>query len=162
MCIGCIVLGVDRGIERLSKILMPLLLIMMIGIIIYEFTLPNIWDGVNFYLNPDVSKLSAGTFLGAISQIFYSMSLAMGIMITYGSYMKKDVSIERSARNISAIDTSVAILAGLMIIPAAFTQGLGDSSGMGLMFVALPQVFESMPAGEIVAPIFYCSFCSPQ
>ncbi|MBR4244922.1 MAG: sodium-dependent transporter [Candidatus Methanomethylophilaceae archaeon] len=155
LCIGCIVLGVDRGIERLSKILMPLLLIMMIGIIIYEFTLPNIWDGVNFYLNPDVSKLSAGTFLGAISQIFYSMSLAMGIMITYGSYMKKDVSIERSARNISAIDTSVAILAGLMIIPAAFTQGLGDSSGMGLMFVALPQVFESMPAGEIVAPIFY-------
>lgn len=155
MCIGCIVLGVDRGIERLSKILMPLLLIMMIGIIIYEFTLPNIWDGVNFYLNPDVSKLSAGTFLGAISQIFYSMSLAMGIMITYGSYMKKDVSIERSARNISAIDTSVAILAGLMIIPAAFTQGLGDSSGMGLMFVALPQVFESMPAGEIIAPIFY-------
>ena len=155
ICLACVIAGVERGIERLSKILMPLLFVMMIGIIIYEFTLPNIWDGVEFYLSPDVSKLSAGTFLGAISQIFYSMSLAMGIMITYGSYMKKDVSIERSARNIGVIDTSVAILAGLMIIPAAFTMGMGDSKGMGLMFVALPQVFESMPAGNIVAPVFY-------
>ena len=157
LCVACVAIGVERGIEKLSKILMPALFIMMIGIIIYEFTLPNIWSGVDFYLNPDVSKLSAGTFLGAISQIFYSMSLAMGIMITYGSYMKKDVSIERSARNIGVIDTGVAILAGLMIIPAAFIMSpdLANQGGMGLMFVALPQVFESMPAGEIVAPIFY-------
>ena len=155
LCILCVVVGVDKGIEKLSKILMPALLVMMIGITIYEMTLPGIWDGIVFYLNPDVSKLSGGTFLGAISQIFYSMSLAMGIMITYGSYMKKSVSIERSTRNISLIDTVVAIMAGLMIVPAAYSMGLGDSKGMGLMFMSLPQVFEQMPAGEIVAPIFY-------
>lgn len=156
LCVACVAIGVDKGIEKLSRILMPALFIMIIGITVYEFfAIDGIMDGINFYLNPDVSKLSGGTFLGAISQIFYSMSLAMGIMITYGSYMKKDVSIENSARNIGVIDTVVAILAGLMIIPAAFTMGFGDSSGMGLMFVALPQVFEGMPGGFIVAPIFY-------
>ncbi|MBE6518989.1 MAG: sodium-dependent transporter [Thermoplasmata archaeon] len=155
LCVVCVAVGVERGIEKLSKILMPLLLFMIIGITIYEFTLPGIWDGVVFYLNPDVSKLSGGTFVGAISQIFYSMSLAMGIMITYGSYMKKDVNIEKSARNIGIIDTGVAFLAGLMIVPPAFMMGMGDSKSMGLMFSALPQVFEGMPAGEIVAPIFY-------
>ena len=155
LCIMCVVVGVDKGIEKLSKVLMPLLLVMMVGITIYEFTLPGIWDGVVFYLNPDVSKLSGGTVLGAVSQIFYSMSLAMGIMITYGSYMKKDVSIEKSTRNISLIDTIVAIMAGLMIVPAAYSMGLGDSKGMGLMFMSLPQVFEQMPAGDFIAPIFY-------
>ena len=155
LCLVCIISGVNRGIEKVSKVLMPMLLFMMIAITIYELTLPGIWDGIIYYFNPDISKLSAGTFLGAISQIFYSMSLAMGIMITYGSYMKKADSIERSTRNISLIDTMVAILAGLMIVPPAYIFGFGDSKGMGLMFVALPQVFEQMPAGEFVAPVFY-------
>jgi len=157
LCVVCVAIGVDRGIEKLSKVLMPLLLMMIIGITLYEFTLPGIWDGVNYYLNPDISKLTGGTFLGAISQIFYSMSLAMGIMITYGSYMKKEVNIEHAARNIGVIDTSVAVLAGLMIIPSAFAMdpALADKGGMGLMFVNLPQVFAGMPGGEIVAPIFY-------
>jgi NSS family neurotransmitter:Na+ symporter len=155
LCLVCVIGGVNRGIEKVSKVLMPMLLFMMIAITIYEFTLPGIWDGIAYYFNPDISKLSAGTFLGAVSQIFYSMSLAMGIMITYGSYMKKSDSIERSTRNISLIDTMVAILAGLMIVPPAYIFGFGDSKGMGLMFVALPQVFEQMPAGEFVAPVFY-------
>ncbi len=155
LCLLCVIVGVDKGIEKVSKVLMPMLLIMMVAITIYELTLPGIWDGIVYYFNPDVSKLNGGTFLGAISQIFYSMSLAMGIMITYGSYMKKDVSIEKSARNISLIDTTVAILAGLMIVPPAYIFGFGDSAGMGLMFVALPQVFAQMPAGEFVAPVFY-------
>ena len=155
LCLLCVIMGVDRGIEKISKVLMPLLLFMMIAITVYEFTLPGIWDGIVYYFNPDVSKLNAGTFLGAVSQIFYSMSLAMGIMITYGSYMKKGDSIERSARNISLIDTVVAIMAGLMIVPPAYIFGFGDSKGMGLMFVALPQVFEQMPGGEFVAPVFY-------
>lgn len=155
LCLVCIIRGVNRGIEKVSKVLMPMLLFMMIAITIYELTLPGIWDGIIYYFNPDISKLSAGTFLGAVSQIFYSMSLAMGIMITYGSYMKKADSIERSTRNISLIDTMVAILAGLMIVPPAYIFGFGDSKGMGLMFVALPQVFEQMPAGEFVAPVFY-------
>lgn len=159
LVILCVAIGVDRGIEKLSKILMPTLLVMIIGITIYEMTLPDIWDGIVYYLNPDVSKLSAGTFLGAISQIFYSMSLAMGIMITYGSYMKKDTNIESSARNISIIDTVVAILAGLMIVPAAFaiSPDLAGTKSMGLMFESLPQVFAGMPGGmgNIIAPIFY-------
>lgn len=159
LVILCVAIGVDRGIEKLSRILMPTLLIMIIGITIYEMTLPDIWDGIVYYLNPDVSKLSAGTFLGAISQIFYSMSLAMGIMITYGSYMKKDTNIENSARNISIIDTVVAILAGLMIVPAAFaiSPDLAGTKSMGLMFESLPQVFAGMPGGmgNIIAPVFY-------
>lgn len=150
-----VVLGVDKGIEKISKILMPALLAMMVIITIYTFTIPGIGDGIDFYLNPDISKLSAGTFLGAVSQIFYSMSLAMGIMITYGSYMKKDVNIEKSARNISLIDTVVAIIAGFMIVPSAFIYGCGDSAGRGLIFSSLPQVFAQMPAGQVVAPVFY-------
>lgn len=156
MCILCIVLGVRKGIEKVSKVLMPALFVMIIIITVYEFVaIDGIWDGIVYYLNPDVSKLSGGTFLGAISQIFYSMSLAMGIMITYGSYMKKKDSIEKSVRNISLIDTTVAIMAGLMIIPASFALIGTDGRGMGLMFVTLPQVFAQMPGGEVVAPVFY-------
>ena len=149
LCILCVVVGVNKGIEKVSKVLMPLLLFMMIAITIYEFTLPGIWDGIVYYFNPDVSKLSAGTFLGAVSQIFYSMSLAMGIMITYGSYMKKDVSIERSARNISLIDTVVAIMAGLMIVPPAYIFGFGDlplQAKPGLMTAPLAAPFNSISA----------------
>ena len=151
----CITLGVDKGIEKLSKVLMPALLAMIIGIVIYELTIPGIWDGVAFYLNPDLSKLSGGTFMGALSQIFYSMSLALGIMFTYGSYMKKDVSIEKSARSIGLMDTLVAILAGMMIVPVAFMMGMGDDAGMELMFVSMPQVFDMMPGGSFIAPVFY-------
>lgn len=159
MVIACVVIGVDRGIEKLSRVLMPALLVMIIGISLYAvLAVDGIWDGIVFYLNPDISKLNGGTLLGAVSQIFYSMSLAMGIMITYGSYMRKDASIERSARNISLIDTVVAILAGFMIIPSSFAllgaEGV-DSNGIGLMFITLPQVFDLMPGGEVVAPVFY-------
>ena len=155
LCILCILIGVEKGIEKLSKILMPTLLVMIVAILCYEMTIDGIWDGVVFYLNPDISALSPDTFLGAISQIFYSMSIAMGILITYGSYTKKDVDLEKSAITVGMIDTGVALLAGFIIIPVAFMFGFGDSSGMGLMFVALPQVFEMMPGGAIVAPIFY-------
>ena len=155
LCIIVINLGVSRGIEKVSKILMPMLLVMLLIVTAFTFTLDGIGDGLAFYLVPKFEDLSYDTFLGAVSQIFYSMSLAMGIMITYGSYMKKDVNIEHSARNIGLIDTGVAFLAGLMIVPAAFCFGFQDSSGMGLMFNALPMVFHQMPMGEIVAPVFF-------
>ena len=155
LCIIIINLGVSRGIEKVSKILMPMLLVMLFIVTAFTFTLDGIGDGLAFYLVPKFEDLSYDTFLGAVSQIFYSMSLAMGIMITYGSYMKKDVNIEHSARNIGLIDTGVAFLAGLMIVPAAFCFGFQDSSGMGLMFNALPMVFHQMPMGEIVAPVFF-------
>ena len=155
LCIIVINLGVSRGIEKVSKILMPMLLVMLLIVTAFTFTLDGIGDGLAFYLVPKFEDLSYDTFLGAVSQIFYSMSLAMGIMITYGSYMKKDVNIEHSARNIGLIDTGVAFLAGLMIVPAAFCFGFQDSSGMGLMFNALPMVFHQMPMGDIVAPVFF-------
>lgn len=155
LCMLVICLGVGKGIERVSKILMPLLLVMLVIVTVFTFTLDGIWDGLDFYLRPRIEDLSPDTFLGATSQIFYSMSLAMGIMITYGSYMKKDVNIEHSARNIGVIDTGVAIFAGLMIVPAAFVFGQADKSGMGLMFNAMPMIFDQMPAGEIVAPVFF-------
>ena len=155
ICVVCIIAGVEKGIEKMSKYLVPVLLIMIVGITIYEFTIPGIWDGIVYYLSPDLDELSADTFLGAISQIFYSVSIAMGILITYGSYAKKEVDLEKSSFNIVAIDTIVAILAGMMIVPVAFLFGFPDSSGMGLMFTAMPQVFESMTGGALIAPLFY-------
>ena len=155
LCMFVISLGVGKGVERVSKVLMPMLLAMLVIVTVFTFTLDGIGDGLAFYLVPKIEDLCPDTFLGAVSQIFYSMSLAMGIMITYGSYMKKDVNIEHSARNIGLIDTGVAFLAGLMIVPAAFCFGQQDSSGMGLMFNALPMVFHQMPMGDIVAPIFF-------
>ena len=136
--------GVEKGIERLSKFLMPILLVLTVGIAIYVMTLPNALDGVKYYLVPDFSKFSFSTIAAAASQLFYSMSLAMGIMITYGSYTKKEVSIVKSVNRIEIFDTSIAMLAGLMVIPAvyAFSGEAGlAANGPGLMFQALPGVF---------------------
>lgn len=148
--------GVQNGIERVSKVLLPLLLVMLIAITVYSFTIPGVVDGLKFYLYPDFSNFSMSTVLGAMGQLFFSMSLAMGIMITYGAYMKKDVPIEKSVRNISIIDTSVAFLAGLLIVPMVIVLGGGSmNSGPGLMFETLPLVFETMPGGHVIAAVFF-------
>ncbi len=154
-----VLLGVDKGIERMSKIMMPILVVLSIGIAIYSMFLPGAMDGVVYYFKPDFSHFSFTTVLAAMGQMFYSMSLAMGIMVTYGSYMKKDVSVESSARNIEIFDTGIAFLAGLMIVPAVYAFSGGDlnalNKGPGLMFVTLPKVFESFPGGNIVGAIFF-------
>ena len=156
LVLAMVYLGVDKGIEKASKILMPILIALIAIITVYVLTLPGSSEGVAEYLIPDMSDISASTFLGAMGQLFYSMSLAMGIMITYGSYMKKDVDISKSARGISIIDTSVAILSGMMIVPAVYAFSDADiSSGPSLMFVTLPKVFDAMPAGEMVAILFF-------
>lgn len=150
--------GVEKGIERLSKFLMPILLVLTVGIAIYVMTLPNALDGVKYYLVPDFSKFSFSTIAAAASQLFYSMSLAMGIMITYGSYTKKEVSIVKSVNRIEIFDTSIAMLAGLMVIPAvyAFSGEAGlTANGPGLMFQALPGVFNQMPFGGIIGLLFF-------
>ena len=150
--------GVEKGIERLSKFLMPILLVLTVGIAIYVMTLPNALDGVKYYLVPDFSKFSFSTIAAAASQLFYSMSLAMGIMITYGSYTKKEVSIVKSVNRIEIFDTSIAMLAGLMVIPAvyAFSGEAGlAANGPGLMFQALPGVFNQMPLGGIIGLLFF-------
>ncbi len=156
-----VLLGVEKGVEKVSKIMMPILIVLTLGIAIYSMTLPGAIDGVVYYIKPDFSQFSVNTVLGAMGQLFYSMSLAMGIMITYGSYMKKDVSIESSVSQIEIFDTGVAFLAGLMVIPAVFSFSGGDPSkinaGPGLMFETLPQVFNNIGnvGGTIVGAAFF-------
>jgi len=152
--------GVEKGVEKVSKIMMPVLIAMILFIAIYVIcTMDGALDGVIYYLKPDFSNFSVMTVVSAMGQLFYSMSLAMGIMITYGSYMKKDISIEKSTRQIEWFDTGVAFLAGLMIIPAVFAFSGGDAAalgqGPGLMFVTLPQVFNTMPAGSVIGAVFF-------
>lgn len=152
--------GVEKGIEKVSKVMMPLLVVFMLFIVIYTLcTMDGAWDGVLYYITPDFSKFTAMTVVAAMGQLFYSMSLAMGIMITFGSYMKKDISIERSAKQIEFFDAGIAFLAGLMIIPAVFAFSGGDESalgqGPGLMFITLPKIFNSMPGGNFIGAVFF-------
>ncbi len=154
-----VLFGVEKGIEKVSKFMMPVLVILSIGVAIYSACLPGAMKGVIYYLKPDFSHFSVTTVLAAMGQLFYSMSLAMGIMITYGSYMKKDVNIESATRQISLFDTGIAFFAGLMIIPAVFSFSGGDESalgqGPGLMFVTLPKVFETFPGGTFIGALFF-------
>lgn len=154
-----VLFGVEKGIEKVSKIMMPVLVVLTVFIAIYSMCMPGAFEGVLYYITPDFSKFSATTVLSAMGQLFYSMSLAMGIMITYGSYMKKDVNIESSVKQIELFDTGVAFFAGLMIVPAVFAFSGGDEAalgkGPGLMFITLPKVFESMMGGSIIGAAFF-------
>ncbi len=156
-----VLMGVDKGIERVSKIMMPVLVLLTIGVAVYSITLPNALEGVKYYLLPNFKGLDWSKvptmILAAMGQVFYSMSLAMGIMITYGSYMKKEVSLESSVKQIEWFDCGIAFLAGLMIIPAVYSfEGVeGMGKGPGLMFVTLPKVFDSFTGGHIVGAVFF-------
>lgn len=152
-------LGVEKGIEKASRFLMPILVLLSIIVAIYSITMPGALDGVLYYIKPDFSKFSIKTLIAAMGQLFYSMSLAMGIMITYGSYMKKDVDLEKAVSQIELFDTGIAFTAGLMIVPAVFVFSGGDAgainAGPGLMFITLPKVFESMPLPTLVGGLFF-------
>ncbi len=154
-----VLFGVEKGVEKVSKWMMPLLVILTLFVAIYSMCMPGAWDGVIYYIRPDFSKFSATTVLAAMGQLFYSMSIAMGIMITYGSYMKKNIRLETSVRQIETFDTAIAFLAGLMVVPAVFSFSGGDESalgkGPGLMFVTLPKVFESMVGGTVIGAVFF-------
>lgn len=151
--------GVEKGVENVSKFMMPILVVLSVVIAIYAMFMPGAMDGVRYYLLPDFSKFSVTTVLAAMGQLFYSMSLAMGIMITYGSYMKKNVNLESSVRQIEIFDTGIAFFAGLMIIPAVFVFSGGTPEALGkgpsLMFITLPKVFESMPGGTFIGIAFF-------
>ncbi len=155
-----VLFGVEKGIEKVSKVMMPVLVVLILGIALYAiFAIDGAWDGVIYYLKPDFSKFTLMTVVAAMGQLFYSMSLAMGIMITFGSYMKKDISIESAARQIEIFDTGVAFLSGLMIIPAVFAFSNGDEAalgqGPGLMFVTLPKIFDTIPGGTFLGAAFF-------
>lgn len=150
-------LGVEKGIEKVGKVMMPLLIVIIVGITVYVLTLENTMSGLSYYLIPDFSKFSPKTVLAALGQLFYSMSLAMGIMITYGSYLKKDIDLNKAVNRIEIFDTGIAFFAGLMIIPAvaSFSGVEGMNKGPGLMFITLPKVFAQMPAGRIIGLVFF-------
>lgn len=151
--------GVRNGIERVSKFMMPILVVLSVIIAIYSMTRPGAMAGVKYFLVPNLKNFSWMTVVAAMGQMFYSLSIAMGILITFGSYMKKDSSIEDSTRNVEVFDTAIAIMAGLMIIPAvfAFSGGNPDTlqAGPALMFITIPKVFENMGLGTAIGILFF-------
>ncbi|MCQ2444829.1 MAG: sodium-dependent transporter, partial [Mailhella sp.] len=159
-CTSAIILkGVEGGVERASRIMMPLLLVLASIVAVYSMTRPGAGAGIAYYLIPDFSKFSIMTVVAACGQLFFSLSIGMGILITYGSYMKKDVDIDTATGRIELVDTLVALLAGFMIIPAvfAFSGGSADAlnAGPGLMFITIPKVFDSMGLGGVIGGAFF-------
>ena len=151
--------GVRNGIERVSKFMMPILVVLSVIIAIYSVTRPGAIEGVKYFLVPNLKNFSWMTVVAAMGQMFYFLSIAMGILITFGSYMKKDSSIEDSTRNVEVFDTAIAIMAGLMIIPAVFAFSGGDpdtlQAGPALMFITIPKVFANMGFGTVVGILFF-------
>ncbi len=147
--------GVEKGIEKWSKILMPLLFVLMLAVIIRGITLPGAGEGLEWYLKPDFNKIDGTVVLKALGQAFFSLSVGWGLMITYGSYMSKKQNIVSNGFWVGLADTSVALLAGLMIFPAVFAMGMSPDDGTGLAFTTLPAVFAEMPAGWVIGTVFF-------
>ena len=150
--------GIQSGIEAASKVLMPMLFLILVGLIIYALTLPNAMAGISYYLLPDFSKIHLSTINSAMGQAFFSLSLGMGALITYGSYISKDDNIVTSASIVTLADTAVAFLAGLLMLPLVFSLGEPpEASGPGLVFTILPGIFHNMGplVGRIVGGAFF-------
>ena len=150
-----IMLGVKDGIERSTKFLMPLLLIIIIALGIRAVTLPGGIDGLRFLFQPDFSKINSSVILGAMGQAFFSLSLGMGCMITYGSYINRKNHLSHTVVEVTALDTLIAILASIAIFPAVFSLGINPGQGPELVFITLPKVFAQMPGGYIWAILFF-------
>ena len=152
-----VLFGVNKGIEKASKILMPALFVCLIIVVIKSLTLPNASEGLLFLFKPDFTKVNGSTILSALGQVFFSMSLGMGINVAYGSYMKDNMNIGKSSVMVGVMDTVIAMLAGMAIFPAVFSFGLEPTAGPGLLFVVLAEVFASMGpvAGRIFGTIFF-------
>jgi neurotransmitter:Na+ symporter, NSS family len=147
--------GVKDGIEKYTKILMPVLLIIIIIISIRSLTLPGAMSGIEFLFKPDFSKINTNGILQALGQAFFSLSIGMGTLITYGSYIKKKENLSTTAFAVSAADTLIAILAGVAILPAVFAFGIDADAGPGLVFITLPNIFQQMPGGYFWALLFF-------
>lgn len=151
--------GVENGIERVSKFMMPVLVVLAVVIAIYSMTREGAFEGVKYFLVPEFENFSWMTVVSAMGQMFYSLSIAMGILITFGSYMKREVSIESATKNVEIFDTAIAIMAGLMIIPAVFAFSGGNpemlQAGPSLMFITIPKVLDSMGFGTVMGILFF-------
>ncbi len=157
-----ILAGVKQGVERVSKVMMPVLILLAVFVAGYSVTRPGALEGVRYFLVPDFKSFSWMTVVAAMGQMFYSLSIAMGVLYTYGSYIGKDVDIERSTTQVELFDTGVAMLGGMMIIPAVFAFSGGDMSalqaGPSLTFITLPKIFNSMGMGTVVGVAFFLMF----
>ena len=147
--------GVANGIEKYSKVLMPLLVVILIVLAVRSVTLPGASDGLTFLFKPDFSKITGSVLISALGQAFFSLSMGMGVLITYGSYIKKDDNMATSALSVTLSDTLIAVLAGVVIFPAAFSFGVQPSAGMGLVFNTLPMIFNQMAGGYYFCIIFF-------
>ncbi len=150
-----VVAGIKQGIEKYTKVLMPLLIVMILVLCVRSITLPGGGAGLAFLFNPDFSKLTAGTLLGALGQAFFSLSLGMGTLITYGSYIQKNNNLSETVIQVSVTDTLIAILAGIAIFPAVFAFNIDPAEGPGLVFITLPNIFQQMPGGYFFSIIFF-------
>lgn len=147
--------GVEKGIERYTKILMPAMAVLLLGMAINSSMLPGGMEGISFLFRPDFSKISPSVVLQAMGQAFFSLSLGMGAMITYGSYIKKEQNMFKVAGTVALSDLSIAILSGLAIFPAVFAFGVSPTSGPELIFITLPMVFQQMVGGYFISIIFF-------
>jgi NSS family neurotransmitter:Na+ symporter len=152
---GVVYKGISGGIERSCKVLMPALFVILLILIVRSVTLPGAGAGLEFYLKPDFSKVTSQAVLAALGQGFFSLSLGMGCMITYGSYLDSKEYLPTAARSVVLLDTTVAILAGFVIFPAVFAFGIEPGTGPGLTFVTLPAVFAKMPMGSLFSFAFF-------
>lgn len=155
--IAILIAGVQKGIERLSNIAMPVLFIILVILLGVSLSLPGAMDGVSFFLKPDFSKVSTTTFISAIGQAFFSLSLGMGVLITYASYFPKSTKLTKTAFTVSMLDLFVSVMMGLIIFPAVTSFGLAGESlrGATLVFVTLPEVFANMPATQLWSTLFF-------
>ena len=150
-----VIMGVKNGIEKFSKVMMPLLFVIMIGLAVRSLTLPGAKEGIDYLFRPDWSEVSANTFLAALGQAFFSLSLGSGMVITYGSYVKKKENIVKIGTETALADTLFALIAGCAIMPAVFAFGISPGEGPGLVFTTLPYIFSQIPAGGVVAILFF-------
>jgi len=155
LCVLIVIQGVKGGIERWSKILMPVLFLLLITLVLRGLTLPGSMGGVRFLFAPDWSKLNAETFMAALGQACFTLSIGMGAMITYGSYMSRRDNLTTASLQVSVMDTMIAVMAGMAIFPAVFAIGLQPGEGPGLLFKTLPSVFNQMPGGAVFASLFF-------
>lgn len=147
--------GVSKGIEKASKVMMPTLFIFLMIILFRVITLPGAMEGVKYFLKPNFSLITPSVVIAALGQVFFSLSLGMGIIITYGSYLSKNENIIKNSLIVPLLDTIIALLSGLTILPAVFAFGLEPSAGPGLIFITLPKIFQSMKFGGVFGIIFF-------
>lgn len=150
-----IISGVKEGIERASKVMMPVLFLILIALCVRSATLPGASEGLSFLFNPDFSKINSSVVLSAMGQAFFSLSIGMGCLITYASYFGKHTNLQTTALQVTVLDTLVAVLAGVMIFPAVFSFGIEPTTGPELVFITLPNVFEQLPFGNIWSFVFF-------